>query len=130
MIISSYKRSICFFLVSGFFTDVVEQIHSLRASGVRSFQASNTAELEVRAFCKSSGTSWTTPVAISFLFISNYHFFFWIAHFCHLGESVVLGAEADGGDDFCGEIEFSEFEDFVEFCWVEAFHWGDVDFSN
>src|SRR6185503_791085 len=53
-----------FFLVSGFLTEVTQQIHSLRASGVISSQAAKAAESEVRVFRKSSGTVCTVPLEI------------------------------------------------------------------
>ena len=70
MISSAHARSIWYFLVSGFLTEVIQQIHSLRASGVRSFHASRTADDEVRALCRSAGILCTTPVASSSLGIS------------------------------------------------------------
>jgi hypothetical protein len=63
----------CCRLVSGFLTDVTQQIHSLRASGVRSFQASRTPDEEAIAFRKSVGTVCTTPVAILFFVITPIH---------------------------------------------------------
>lgn len=64
---SAHARWIWFLLVSNFLNEVIQQIHSLRASGVRSFQESSAAGLEERAFRKSSGTTCTTPVAMCFL---------------------------------------------------------------
>lgn len=64
LISSSRTRSMCCFLVSGFFTDVVQQIHSLRASGVSVFQASRAFGEERSAFFMSAGTLCTTPFAI------------------------------------------------------------------
>jgi heme/copper-type cytochrome/quinol oxidase subunit 3 len=60
----------CCFLVSGFLKEIIQQIHSLRASGVRLFHASSIAEEEVRAFRKSAGTACTILVAgfIAFIF--------------------------------------------------------------
>jgi hypothetical protein len=43
---------------------MTQQIHSLRASGVKSFQAARTAGMAARAFRKSGGTVCATPVAI------------------------------------------------------------------
>jgi len=51
-------------LVSGFLTDSIQHIHSLRASGVISSHADSAFGSEVRIFRKSSGTLCTTPAAI------------------------------------------------------------------
>src|SRR2546430_17180500 len=59
--------STCCFLVSGFFTEIVQHIHSLRARGVRSSHEALASASEARVFRKSSGNSWTTPPEISFL---------------------------------------------------------------
>ena len=59
-------RSTCSFLVSTFFTEMVQQIHSLRASGVMSSQAASAALSEARAFRKSAGIWCTTPLEIAF----------------------------------------------------------------
>ena len=63
-------RSICSLLVSSFLKDVVQHIHSLRASGVSSFHFESTFESEANAFRKSVGTLCTTPVAIIFPIVS------------------------------------------------------------
>jgi hypothetical protein len=52
--------------VSGFLADVIQQIHSLRASGVMSSHAAFAFGEAVRAFRKSIGMLCTTPFAISF----------------------------------------------------------------
>jgi hypothetical protein len=57
-------RSTCSRLVSGFLTEIVQQIHSFRARGVKSFHASRTAGDERSAFLKSAGTKCTTPEEI------------------------------------------------------------------
>ena len=62
-------RSTCCLLVAGCFTEIAQQIHSLRARGVRSSHAASASASEARVFRKSSGNSWTTPPEISFLFI-------------------------------------------------------------
>lgn len=62
--ISVQSRSICFSLVSCFLTEVVQQIHSLRASGVKSFQAACALPEDTRAARRSVGTVCTTPDAI------------------------------------------------------------------
>ena len=59
-----FALSICSFLVSSFFGEIIQQIHSLRASGVISFQAAKVALEPVSIFLKSGGTLWTTPVEI------------------------------------------------------------------
>ncbi len=59
--------STCCFLVSGFLTEIAQQIHSLRARGVRSSHAASASASEARVFRKSSGKSWTTPPGMSLL---------------------------------------------------------------
>jgi hypothetical protein len=54
-------------LVSGFLASSIQQIHSLRASGVMASHSASAALSAVRVLRKSSGTLCTTPVAISFL---------------------------------------------------------------
>ena len=65
-------RLTCSFLVSSFLTKVIQQIHSLRASGVRASQATSAFESEIKASRKSVGTSCTTPLEITLwdIFIS------------------------------------------------------------
>ena len=58
-------RSTCCCLVSGFFTEMVQHIHSLRASGVRSSHAASASASAARVVRKSSGKSWTTPPEIT-----------------------------------------------------------------
>ena len=57
----------CSFLVSSFLTKVTQQIHSLRARGVRSSHIASAALSEVRAFRKSMGNWCTTPAEIVLL---------------------------------------------------------------
>ena len=64
-------RSTCCCLVSGFFTEMVQQIHSLRASGVRSSHIVSASASAARVSRKLSGSSWTTPPEISSLVIDN-----------------------------------------------------------
>jgi hypothetical protein len=52
--------STCCLLVSGFLTEITQQIHSLRASGVISSHFVRAAGSETRALRKSAGTLWTT----------------------------------------------------------------------
>jgi hypothetical protein len=59
----------CCLLVSGFLTEIIQHIHSLRASGVISSHTARAAESEARAFRKSSGMLCTTPADIPFLII-------------------------------------------------------------
>jgi hypothetical protein len=47
--------------------DSIQQIHSFRASGVMSSHVANALALEVSAFFRSAGRSWTTPPEIAFL---------------------------------------------------------------
>src|SRR3989344_3888284 len=64
--ISSVRTlSIWLLRVSCFFTDTTQQIHSLRARGVRSSHIVNALGVEIRALRKSSGTLCTTLAAIS-----------------------------------------------------------------
>src|ERR1700730_17255000 len=60
-------RSMCCLLVSGFFTEITQQIHSLRASGVISSHFARAAESEMRTFRKSAGTVCIAPGEIVFL---------------------------------------------------------------
>src|SRR5437588_11737060 len=62
-------RSTCCLLVAGCFTEIAQQIHSLRARGVRSSHAASASASEARVFRKSSGNSWTTPPEMSLLVI-------------------------------------------------------------
>ena len=66
---SEHTLSTCWRLVSSFFTEMVQQIHSLRASGVRSSQAVNTFASDARAFRRSAGRSCTTPWEIRLVVI-------------------------------------------------------------
>jgi|SRR5579875_2604680 hypothetical protein len=59
--------STCCLLVAGFFTEMVQQIHSLRARGVRFSHIASASGSEARVSRKSSGNSWTTPPEISLL---------------------------------------------------------------
>jgi hypothetical protein len=57
----------CCLLVSGFLTEITQQIHSLRASGVMSSHFASAAGSEVRTFRKSAGTVCTAPWEIDFV---------------------------------------------------------------
>lgn len=69
---SLITRSTCFFLVCSVLTFIVQQIHSLRASGVRSSHLSKASESIVNALYKSSGTLCTAPSDICCLAIDFY----------------------------------------------------------
>ena len=60
----------CCLLVSGFLTEITQQIHSLRASGVMSSHFARAAGSEMRAFLKSAGTVCTAPAESAFLVIA------------------------------------------------------------
>src|SRR5258707_4647889 len=60
----------CCLLVSGFLTEITQQIHSLRASGVMSSHFARATESEMRTFRKSGGTLCSTPGEIAFLLIN------------------------------------------------------------
>ena len=62
----------CSFRVSGVLTEIVQQIHSLRASGVISSHAANALESDRRAFRKSAGSSCATPPEIFFAILLVY----------------------------------------------------------
>jgi hypothetical protein len=66
---SARVLSTCSFLVSGFLTEITQQIHSLRDSGVRLFHIESASGSEARASRKSGGTLCTTPVEIFTLLI-------------------------------------------------------------
>jgi hypothetical protein len=57
----------CCLLVSGFLTEITQQIHSLRASGVISSHFARVTGSEMRTFRKSAGTLCTAPGEIAFL---------------------------------------------------------------
>ncbi len=65
---SGHTRSICSRRVSDFLTEMVQQIHSLRAMDVILSNAAKALSSAARTFCKSAGRSCTTPPEI-FLFI-------------------------------------------------------------
>jgi hypothetical protein len=60
-------RSMCCLLVSGLLTEITQQIHSFRASGVISSHFSCATGSEIRTLRKSAGTACTTPGEIAFL---------------------------------------------------------------
>jgi hypothetical protein len=57
----------CCLLVSGFLTEITQQIHSLRASGVISSHFARATGSEIRTFRKSAGTLCTAPGESAFL---------------------------------------------------------------
>jgi hypothetical protein len=59
----------CCLLVSGFLTEMTQQIHSLRASGVISSHFARATGSEMRTFRKSAGTLCTAPGESVFLFM-------------------------------------------------------------
>lgn len=59
----------CSFLVSVVLTEIVQQIHSLRESGVISSQAANALASEDRAYRRSVGNGWAVPPGILFVVI-------------------------------------------------------------
>lgn len=68
--ISSVRtRSICRSLVSGFLTEITQQIHSLRARGVMFSHLASVAGSEAKVFRKSAGSLCVTLLEISFLVI-------------------------------------------------------------
>src|SRR5436309_971984 len=62
---SDRTRWMCWFLVSAFFGQSTQQIHSLRARGVRPSHAARTLGLAIRTRLKSTGTVCTTPPEIA-----------------------------------------------------------------
>src|SRR6266567_2290580 len=58
---SDCNRWMCWLLVTAFFGRSTQQIHSLRARGVRSCHAARTFGLALRTRLKSTGTVCTTP---------------------------------------------------------------------
>src|SRR5216684_3372091 len=58
---SDRTRWTCWLLVSAFFGQSTQQIHSLRARGVRSSHAARTFGVAIKMRLKSIGTVWTTP---------------------------------------------------------------------
>src|SRR5205807_8737032 len=62
---SDCNRWMCWLLVSAFFGQSTQQIHSLRARGVRSCHAARTFGLAIRTRLKSTGTACTTPPEIA-----------------------------------------------------------------
>jgi hypothetical protein len=59
------------FLVLSFLADVTQQIHSFRASGVRSAHRLLAAALDSMACRKSAGSLWTVPPAIFLVVIDR-----------------------------------------------------------
>src|SRR4030081_3525794 len=58
---SDCNRWMWWLLVSAFFGQSTQQIHSLRARGVRSCHAARAFGLAIKTRLKSIGTVWTTP---------------------------------------------------------------------
>lgn len=72
---SETTLSTCSFLFSGILTDIVQQIHSLRESGVTSSQTTKALGSEDKAFRKSSGIVCAVPLEISLLTIKLFYHF-------------------------------------------------------
>jgi hypothetical protein len=70
---SKHTLSTCCRLVSSFLTEMVQQIHSLRASGVMSSQTASAFASDASAFRRSAGRSCTTPPEIRTLVIVLSH---------------------------------------------------------
>jgi hypothetical protein len=66
---SEHTLSTCCLLVSSFLTEMVQQIHSFRASGVMSSQAASAFESDASAFWRSAGRLCTTPPEIRMVVI-------------------------------------------------------------
>src|SRR5258708_2186243 len=62
---SDRTRWTCWLLVSAFFGQSTQQIHSLRARGVRSCHAASAFGVAIKTRLKSIGTVWTTPPEIT-----------------------------------------------------------------
>src|SRR2546422_5096744 len=58
---SDCNRRMCWLLVSAFFGQSTQQIHSLRARGVRSSHAASAFGVPIKTRLKSIVTVWTTP---------------------------------------------------------------------
>src|SRR5437667_5160643 len=58
---SERNRWMCWLLVSAFLGQSTQQIHSLRARGVRSSHAARAFGRAIKTCLKSIGTAWTTP---------------------------------------------------------------------
>ena len=63
----------CALRVSASFTVIIQQIHSLRAKGVKLSHFSKAVGFGISAFRKSSGRSCTTPPVIFFVVIGLYY---------------------------------------------------------
>lgn len=70
------------FLVSAFFPDMTQQIHSLRARGVMSFHIANAAGVEASAIRKSCGMLCTTPPEIAVLAIQPVYQKVFVLSYC------------------------------------------------
>ena len=92
----------CCLLVSGFLTEITQQIHSLRASGVIFSHFARATESEMRTFRKSAGTLCTAPGESVFLFMD------FILH--RSGESsdaVRIGPPRKANLNKCGSPDFT-----------------------
>jgi hypothetical protein len=71
---SEHTLSTCSRLVSSFLTEMVQQIHSLRASGVMSSHGARAFASDASAFRRSAGRLCTTPSEIRTVAIAFSHF--------------------------------------------------------
>lgn len=83
---SETTRLTCSSLVFCCFTEIVQQIHSLRANGVIFSQALSAISSEVRAFLKSVGISCTTPPEMVFSVAAIRQFYYRMPGFEDLSE--------------------------------------------
>jgi len=77
---SEHTLSTCCRLVSSFLTEMVQQIHSLRASGVMSSHATRALESDASAFRRSAGRLCTTPPEIRTVAIGVFRMMSAFAH--------------------------------------------------
>src|SRR6478672_11799384 len=66
-------RSICCLLVSVLLTEITQQIHSFRASGVICSHFSRATGSEIRTFRKSAGSLCTAPREIALLAMRSFY---------------------------------------------------------
>jgi len=71
----------CCLLVSGFLTEITQQIHSFRAILVISSHAARASGSEMRTFRKSAGTLCTAPGEIPFL-VMGLQFYSYAGPYC------------------------------------------------
>src|SRR5271169_5648117 len=99
-------RSMCCLLVSGFLTEITQQIHSLRARGVISSHLARAPGSEMRTLRKSAGTVCTAPGESAFLVMD----FILHRYAISLGESsdaVRIGPPRKANLNKCGSTDFT-----------------------